>query len=229
MPEAMPETGPETDLAKIYARLRVIGSSTVGGVLDGLGIDGIVLPPIRPVTPDRKFAGPAFTVNVAVGALGTFKPEEFDIPAYVDVAAPGEVIAIDAGGAMVSMMGGAAATAAKLRGVNGIVIHGGVRDLEEIVDSGMDLFVRHAAPVTGRTRVRTAATQVPIRLGNVLVNPGDILVGDSTGVVCIPKAQLLEVFARAEKAEATDRVIFEHVRAGKGIGEAARIAKGGKA
>jgi regulator of RNase E activity RraA len=217
----------DSELQKICARLREIGSSTVGGALDALNIDGLVVPPIRPVAPDRKFAGPAFTVNVAVGALGTFAPEEFDIPAYVDNAAPGEVIAIDAGGAMVSMMGGAAATAAKLRGVNGIVVHGGVRDLEEIVDSGMDLFVRHAVPVSGRTRVRTAATQVPVRLGNVTVNPGDILVGDSTGVVCIPRARLAEVLALSEKAEATDRVIFEHVRAGKGIGEAARIAKKG--
>jgi len=217
----------ETDLTKTYARLREIGASTVGGALDLLGIDGIVVPPIRPVAPDRKFAGPAFTVNVAVGALGTFKPEEFDIPAYADTAAPGEVIAIDARGAAISMMGGAAATAAKLRGVNGIVIDGGCRDLEEIVDSGMAVFPRHAVPVSGRTRVRTAATQVPIQLGNVTVHPGDILVGDSTGVVCIPKDRLAEVFALADKAEKQDRVIFENVNKGKSLKEAARIAKGG--
>ncbi len=216
----------DSELKTICARLREIGPSTVGGALDALGIEGLVVPPIRPVAPDRKFAGPAFTVNVAVGALGTFAPEEFDIPAYVDNAAPGDVIAIDAGGAMVSMMGGAAATAAKLRGVAGIVVDGGVRDLAEIIDSGMDLFVKHAVPVSGRTRVRTAATQVPIKLENVTVHPGDILVGDSTGVVCIPRARLREVYERAEKAEAMDRVIFENVRAGKGLREAARIAKG---
>lgn len=216
----------DSELKTICARLREIGPSTVGGALDALGIDGLVVPPIRPVAADRKFAGPAFTVNVAIGALGTFPPEDFDIPAYVDVAAPGDVIAIDAGGAMVSMMGGAAATAAKLRGVAGIVVDGGVRDLAEIVDSGMDLFVKHPVPVSGRTRVRTAATQVPIKLENVTVNPGDILVGDSTGVVCIPRARLAEVHERAEKAEAMDRVIFENVRAGKGLREAARIAKG---
>jgi len=106
------------------------------------------------------------------------------------------------------------------------VVDGGVRDLGEIVDSGMDLFVKHAVPVSGRTRVRTAATQVPIKLEGVTVHPGDILVGDSTGVVCIPRARLAEVYARAEKAEAMDRVIFENVRAGKGLREAARIAKG---
>jgi len=216
-----------TDLSAICARLREIGPSTVGGALDALGIDGLVVPPIRPVAPDRRFAGPAFTVNVATGALGTFAPEEFDIPAYVDHAAPGEVIAIDAGGAYVSMMGGAAATAAKLRGIAGIVVDGGVRDLGEIIDSGMDLFVKHAVPVSGRTRVRTAATQVPIKLEGVTVHPGDILVGDSTGVVCIPRARLQEVFERADKAEAMDQRIFEHVKAGKGIGEAARLAKGG--
>ena len=216
-----------TDLTAICARLREIGPSTVGGALDALGIEGLVVPPIRPVAPDRKFAGPAFTVNVATGALGTFAPEEFDIPAYVDHAAPGEVIAIDAGGAYVSMMGGAAATAAKLRGIAGIVVDGGVRDLGEIIDSGMDLFVKHAVPVSGRTRVRTAATQVPIKLEGVTVHPGDILVGDSTGVVCIPRARLQEVYERADKAEAMDQRIFEHVKAGKGIGEAARLAKGG--
>jgi regulator of RNase E activity RraA len=216
----------ETDLSAICQRLREIGPSTVGGALDALGIEGLVVPPIRPVAPDRKFAGPAFTVNVAVGALGTFAPEEFDIPAYVDAASPGDVIAIDAGGAMVSMMGGAAATAAKLRGVAGIVVDGGARDLAEIIDSGMDLFVKHAVPVSGRTRVRTAATQVPVKLEGVTVHPGDILVGDSTGVVCIPRARLMEVFARAEKLEAMDQVIFEQVRAGKGLREAARIAKG---
>lgn len=217
----------ESELKTICARLREIGPSTVGGALDALGIEGLVVPPIRPVADDRRFAGPAFTVNVAVGALGTFAPEEFDIPAYVDTAAPGDVIAIDAGGAMVSTMGGAAATAARLRGVAGIVVDGGVRDLSEIVESGMDLFVKHAVPVSGRTRVRTAATQVPVKLGNVTVNPGDILVGDSTGVVCIPRDRLAEVYARAEKAEAMDRVIFENVRAGKSLREAARIAKGG--
>ena len=216
----------DAEFKSICARLREIGPSTVGGALDALGIDGLVVPPIRPVASDRKFAGPAFTVNVAVGALGTFAPEEFDIPAYVDNAAPGEVIAIDAGGAMVSMMGGAAATAAKLRGVAGIVVDGGVRDLSEIVDSGMDLFVKHAVPVSGRTRVRTAATQVPIKLENVTVHPGDILVGDSTGVVCIPRARLKEVFDRADKAEALDQKIFQNVRKGMGIGEAARAAKG---
>ena len=216
----------DAEFKSICARLREIGPSTVGGALDALGIEGLVVPPIRPCASDQKFAGPAFTVNVAVGALGTFAPEEFDIPAYVDKAALGKVIAIDAGGAMVSMMGGAAATAAKLRGVAGIVVDGGVRDLSEIVDSGMDLFVKHAAPVSGRTRVRTV-TQVPIKLENVTVHPGDILVGDSTGVVCIPRARLAEVFARAEKAEAMDRVIFENVRKGMGIGEAARTAKCG--
>ena len=65
--------------------------------------------------------------------------------------------------------------------------------------------------------MRTAATQVPIKLEGVTVHPGDILVGDSTGVVRMPKDRLLEVFALAEKAEATDRVVFEHVRKGSFI------------
>jgi regulator of RNase E activity RraA len=217
----------EAEFKSICARLREIGSSTVAGALDALGIDGIVLPPIRPVATGRKFAGPAFTVNVAVGKLGSFPPEDFDIPAYVDKAAPGDVIAIDACGAMISMMGGAAATAARRRGVEGIVIDGGVRDYDEIVDSGMDLFVKHYAPVSGRTRVKTQATQVPIKLEGIWVHPGDVLVGDGTGVVVIPRARLQEVYERADKAELMDRRIFANVEAGHGIGEAARLAKGG--
>src|SRR5262245_44775473 len=104
------------DLKEICARLRTLGSSTVGGVPDDLGIKGLA-PSLKPAVRGRRFAGPAFTVQILVAARGTFPPSDFNIPAYVDKAAEGEVIALDAGGAAVSCMGGVAALVAKQRGI----------------------------------------------------------------------------------------------------------------
>lgn len=90
-------------------------------MLDQLGISGLLVPPIRPVAAGLSLSGPAFTVKCSVGGLGSFAPSEFSIEMYVDKAASGDVIAIDAGGACVSTMGGIAATVAQMRGISIIV------------------------------------------------------------------------------------------------------------
>lgn len=217
----------EIDFPALLKRFAELGSSTVGGALDNLGIDTLVVPPIRPVAQHQRFAGRAFTVKVVVGRLGTFEPSEFTIPAYIDKAPGGDVIVIDAGGAPVSMMGGAAALVAKQRGVAAIVVDGGVRDLDEIVASELPMFIRHAVPVSGKTRAKTVATNVPVKIGDVSIAPGDIIVGDSTGVVVVPVARAQEVLELCEKADAFDRKMMENIRNGMNLGDAARTARGG--
>lgn len=211
------------DLKDICARLRTLGSSTVGGVLDDMGLNGLA-PALKPAVRGRRFAGPAFTVQILVGARGTFAPSDFNIPAYVDNAAEGEVIALDAGGAAVSCMGGVAALVAKQRGIAAIVVDGGMRDYDEILDTDLPIFPRYGVPVSGKTRVRVVATGVPIQLDGALVNAGDILVGDDTGVVCVPRAQVKEVLERAEAADKKDRLMFEAVKKGKNLTDAVKYA-----
>lgn len=212
-----------SDLKDLCARLRALGSSTVGGVLDDMGINGLA-PALKPAVRGRRFAGPAFTVQILVAARGTFKPDDFNIPAYVDNAAEGEVIALAAGGAAVSTMGGVAALVAKQRGIAAIVVDGGMRDFDEILETDLPIFPRHGVPVSGKTRVRVAATGVPIQLDGALVNPGDILVGDDSGVVCVPRAVVQEVLDRAELADKKDRLMFEAVKKGMNLTDAVKYA-----
>lgn len=213
----------EANLSELIARLRGYGASTVGAVLDDLGLDGLILG-IRPGDPRSRFAGPAFTTKLEVGPLGSFAPETFDISAYIDDPTAGDVVAIDMGGAAVSALGGIAARAAQLRGLAAIVIDGGSRDLDETREAGFPLFVRHSVPVTGRRRVRLVATQVSITLAGISVAPGDFLVGDCTGVVRVPKAVIHEVAERAAAIDARDRRARELVEQGASFAEAFRRA-----
>ena len=203
--------------------LRGFGSSTVGAVLDDLGLGGLITH-IRPVAPGLRFAGPAFTAKLEVAELGTFTEGDFKIGDYIDQPPPGAVVAIDMGGAPVSALGGIATRVAQLRGLAAIVIDGGSRDLDETRVMGFPLFVRHSLPVTGRRRVRVVATHIPIRLDGIDVAPGDILVGDDTGVVRIPCSAITEVAARAAIIDARDRRVRELIESGVGFTEAFRQA-----
>ncbi len=208
---------------EITGQLRAFGASTVGAVLDDMGLDGLITH-LRPIAPGFRFAGPAFTAKLEVGKLGAFPPEAFNIGAYIDQPQRGYVVAVDAGGAPVSVLGGIAVRVAQLRGLAAIVIDGGSRDLDETLRAGFPLFVRHSLPVTGRRRVQLIATGVTINLDGIAVSPEDLLIGDDTGVVRVPHAAVAEVVARATAIDARDRRAREAVDAGMGFTEAFRRA-----
>ena len=215
----------DNDLANICSQLRAYGSSTVGAVLDDMGLGGLITK-LRPVAPGLRFAGPAFTVKLEVGELGAFSETDFRIGDYIDQPPPGAVVAIDMAAAPVSALGGIATRAAQLRRLEAIVIDGGSRDLDETRVMGFPLFVRHSLPVTGRRRVRLVATGIPIRLDGIDVSPQDILVGDDTGIVRVPHAALAEVAAGAARVDERDRRARQFVEQGLGFSEA--FQKAGK-
>jgi regulator of RNase E activity RraA len=213
----------DNSIQAICTRLKAFGTSTVGAVLDDMGLNGLITK-LRPIAPGFRFAGPAFTAKLEVGQLGTFSPEDFNIAAYIDAPPSGYVVAIDMDGAPVSALGGIALRVAQRRGLAAIVIDGGSRDLDETLQSGFPLYVRHSLPVTGRRRVRLLATGVPINLDGIAVSPEDLLVGDDTGVVRIPRAQVHEVLTRAIAIDARDRRARDAVEAGLGFADAFKAA-----
>ncbi len=209
----------ETDIGLLCKALQAYGSSTVGAVLDDMGLGGLITK-LHCVAPGLRFAGPTFTVKLEAGELGSAHESEFKIAEYIDKPAPGMVVAIDMAGAPVSALGGIATRVAQMRGLEAIVIDGGSRDLDETRVMGFPLFVRHSLPVTGRRRVRFIATEVTIQLDGVAVAPEDILVGDDTGIVRVPRAALNEVAARASVIDARDRRVREFVEQGTGFSDA---------
>jgi regulator of RNase E activity RraA len=203
----------------IADRLRALGTSTIGAVLDDMNLGGLITQ-LRPIAPGFRFAGPAFTAKLEVAELGTFPPEAFDIGAYIDKPPAGYVVAVDMGGALVSALGGIAVRVAQLRGLAAIVIDGGSRDLDETLRAGFPLFVRHSLPVTGRRRVRLVGTGVPIVLDGVAVSPNDMLIGDDTGIVRIPFAAIDEVLERATVIDNRDKRVREAIEKGMSFAEA---------
>src|SRR3546814_894363 len=171
---------------------RALVTSTVGNVLDDLGIGGIILN-IKPLIPGMKFVGPAFTVKEVTGAFGSYSAAEFGLGRAVDGADAGDVVAIDNGGQQVSTWGGVASYAAHKRGIAGLVVDGGIRDADEIREIGFPAFSRHVVPLSGKTRVKIVEIGGVVKIDGVKVTGGDILLGDGSGIVCIPLAAAAEV------------------------------------
>ena len=216
------------DIARPAAELvdgfKKLATSTIANALDDVGIDG-VMPFIKSVAPGLRCVGPAITVRQITGALGTFPPEDFRVGHMIDAAGNGDIIVVDNGGNPVSTWGGMASYAATLKGIAGLVVDGGVRDLEEIVEFGFPVFSRHLVPTCGRTRLRVDAINVTVAVDGVAVNPGDIIVADGTGIVRVPADRAREVLELARRFERDDRQAVEEMRNGLSFTEALRKFK----
>ena len=203
-------TRPPRDLVEQF---KGVSTSAIGSVLDEMGITGIVLN-IKPLVPGSHFVGTAYTVKQVTGAYGSYPPLGLALSAVVDNACSGDVIMIDNGGQQVSTWGGLAAIAAKLRGVEGLVVDGGIRDRDEIIGHGFPAFSRHVVALSGRTRIKIIEINTIVKIDGVKVAPGDIIVADGTGVACIPQAVAQKVLLAAKELEENDRRALSHIMAG---------------
>jgi regulator of RNase E activity RraA len=178
-------------------RAENLATSTLANALDDFGLADMILPTIKAVAPGHRCAGPAITVRQSVGEVGAFASEDFRVGAMIDAAGPGDVIMIEASGANISTWGGMASFAAKHKGIAGLVVAGGARDLEEIVGFEFPVFARHLTPTTGRTRLKVEAIGEPIVVDGVPVAPGDLVVADGTGIVVLPTDKAAEIIEAA--------------------------------
>lgn len=179
---------------------RSIGTCTIGDLLDEMGIQGVATG-LRAVVDGSRLVGPAITVKETSGTVGTYTIADFPVSRVIDHAQPGDVIVFDNGGKEISTWGGLASTAAKTKGVEGVVIDGGCRDADDIVALNFPVFSRYVTPITGKTRIKILEMNGTIQCSGVSVRPGDIIVADRTGVVIIPQEKAQEVLDKAEKAE----------------------------
>lgn len=196
-----------------------LATSTIGNVLDDMNIQGII-PNIKSVSPGFKFVGGAVTVKETTGALGTYTSEDFKLGQVIDAAQEGDVIVIDNGGQQVSTWGGIASFAAKMRGVAGLVVDGGVRDLDEIIEFQFPVFSRHVVPTSGKGRIKLLSMNTVVNIDGITVRPGDIMVGDGTGIACIPIEVAEEVLTLATKFDQQDKQGIEEIRKGLSFTEA---------
>jgi regulator of RNase E activity RraA len=160
-----------------------------------------------------KIVGPAATV-LERQALDA-QPPVHALEA-IDTAAPGTIVVIGmedpAGSRDIACWGGLMATAASTRGLGGAVVDAGVRDVDEIRAMGFPVFSRAVCPSSTVGRYVTVDRDVPVTCGGVRVHPGDLIVGDTDGVVVVPRAHAAEVLRIAVGIEETERRMAEAIR-----------------
>ncbi len=194
-------------------RFLAIGDPTglVCDAMDELGIafGAISASVLKPTIPGTTMAGPALTVRNIVqradpldGARkGVNRMGEFEAH---NLASPGDVLVIE-GVANMSNMGGISALTGKRQGEAGAIVMGGIRDIAHSRMVGYPLWSSEICPVTGKWRLETVEINGSVQIGEVRVEPGDLVVADDSGVCFIPHARILDVLEVAErKAKAED-------------------------
>ncbi|MFN2646178.1 MAG: RraA family protein [Burkholderiales bacterium] len=164
-------------------------------------------PQLRPMHRGGKLAGPAFTVKTTPG-------DNLLVHKALDTAQKGDVIVVDAGGVCENaIIGELMMSRARQRGVAGIVIWGAIRDSAEIAAGTYPVY---AAGVTHRGPYKNGPGEinVPINMGGMAVNPGDIIVGDADGLVAIPQEQAERVLKSAQGILAKETAAMKEIEAG---------------
>ncbi len=200
---------------KNVARAARLDTPTLSDALDKLGIVGQCYK-IKPRSSDFRMAGRAWTLKYgpAANPPGT-------VGDFIDDVAPGSVIVLDNNGREDATVWGDILTEiAHRRGIAGTVINGINRDTHLCLSLGYPVFSLDNWMRTGKDRVQVEATGIPVNIGGARVTPGDILKGDTDGVVVIPKEYEDRVLDAAEEIEAAENKIREAARSGLRLDEA---------
>lgn len=196
-------------------RLSVIYTAALVDVLDDLGLRDQTLPPeIRPLAPGMRVAGRAYTVEGGPSPHDDWDGAIRKTLTMLGSVPPEHVAVYQCNHDRSAHFGELSATALHARGVAGCVIDGGCRDTAFIADEAFPVFTRFVTPEDSTWRWEVRATQVPIVIGPVRIEPGDWVVGDEDGVVVVPDAAAEEVLVRAEAKVGAENEIRAAVRAG---------------
>lgn len=202
----------------ILERFQQLDTTCVSDAMDKLGIECACYG-VKPVQFGQRICGRAFTVHYA--PCGAVKGTVGD---FLDDVAPGQVIVIDnAGRDTCTVWGDIMAKTAKKMGVAGTVIDGVCRDLPALMACGYPVFSKGYYMRTGKDRVYVDAVNVPVTLSDISVRPGDIVIGDDTGVVVVPESMAEQVAEIAENIDRKEQEILALVEQGRTLKEAREL------
>ncbi|MDX2048675.1 MAG: 4-carboxy-4-hydroxy-2-oxoadipate aldolase/oxaloacetate decarboxylase [Chitinophagaceae bacterium] len=175
---------------------------------EALGKQGNLPSAIKPIAAGMKVCGPAYTVK-------TMPRDNILLHRAYAYAKPGDVIVANCSGFYeAGYWGDLMSLGAKTKGINGLVIDGCVRDADDIEAMGFNVFSRGLC-IRGTSNHGDGSLNEPIIIGDVLISPGDIIVGDRDGVVVVPQDTIEEVIEKATAREAKEENTRKQLREGK--------------
>jgi 4-hydroxy-4-methyl-2-oxoglutarate aldolase len=170
------------------ARLAELGVATV---YEASGQEGLLDLPLIQLLPGSRVAGPARTVMCG-------QDDNLMVHASIEQIQPGEVLVLTMPSPKpVALIGELLATQAKVHGAAAILVDAAVRDVEALVELGLPIWTRYIG-VRGATKTEIGQLDILVVVGDTGINPGDIIVLDADGAVCVKQERLEEVLAKAE-------------------------------
>lgn len=200
---------------KIIEGFKKLPTAAVSDAMDKIGMECACLG-IKPLSRDYRIVARAYTlkyepVEVNKGTVGD----------YIDEVSPDQVIVIDNAGRLnCTVWGDILTSVAHSRGLPGVVINGVCRDVAHSLQLGLPIFSKGEYMRTGKDRVQLQAINVPVSLGDIRVNPGDILVCDADGVVVVPRELEDKVLQIARQIDEAETRIRQDAEAGMTLIEA---------
>ena len=160
-------------------------------------------PTLRPMHDGSPMSGPAFTVRTRPG-------DNLFVHKAIAMASPGDVIVVDAGGDLTNaLIGEIMSHMATVKGLGGFVINGSIRDAKALKEKSFPVF---AAGVTHRGPYKDGPGEIntTVAIGGMVIEPGDLIIGDDDGVLCVPYEQVESIYkATIAKSEAEAKMMAD--------------------
>lgn len=196
--------------ADLCARAREVTVADLHESTAHLGYTGLMSARMRRVTPGARIAGPAVTALCQPG-------DNLMMHRALRLARPGDVLVVHSlGETSAAQWGDVATTYAVQQGLAGVVVHGCVRDVDQVLAMGFAVWATHVWPVHA-DKGKGGGVNIPIACADVLVRPGDLVVADGDGVIAIPRGQAEAVVAAAEVKMRKEAEFAQAIRAGAAV------------
>jgi regulator of RNase E activity RraA len=194
---------------------RSYGTCLISDAAESLGFE-VSVPGLLPQSVERTVVGSAVTVRL--GAFSGRPSERHLCTAAIDASGAGDVLVVAGQGRTdAASWGGLLSLAASTRSVEGVVVDGACRDVDDAVDLDLPVYARAAVVRTARGRIVELDWSVPVAIGDRVVSPGDVVVADRSGVVVVPLDRVAAVDAAARELSRTEQRIADAVRSGAPI------------